>query len=145
MAAANNPERLELGENHRRAVSAVLREVEQMCDAAEHWVDRRGGIFLQPQDDLLPEQVCDLRRLVTELRGELRRLDSEMTIDHSKQSRCRALIALLSTSIANLEDTDSSRLKGYGPLPEAAKTQIDAAMQRLISLMERMVQVTLAR
>lgn len=144
MPSRHSREKLELGENHRRAVSAMLRELERACDAVEHWVDREGGIYLQPQDDLLPEQAHALRELVKELRRELIRVDDEMTLDHSPQSRRRALIALLSTAIADLEDTESSRLKGYGPLPEAAKTQIDAAMQRLISVLERMVQVTLA-
>ena len=136
-------EKLQLGENHRRAISAVLREIEQMCGAVEGWVSRRGGIFLQPEDDLLPEQAKSLRRLVGELRAELRHIDEEMALDHSRQSRRRALIALLSTAIADLEDTESSRLKGYGQLSEEAKIRIDNAMKRLISVLDRMAHTTL--
>ena len=143
MASQPKHEKIKLGQNHRRAVSAVLREIESLCITVEQWVDRQGGLFLVPEEDLAPGQKAGLRRLVGELRAELQQCDNLMTLDHSRQSRRRALAALLSTAVADLEDTDASRLRSYGPLTKEAAARIDERMQRLIAVLDQMTQVTL--
>src|SRR5713101_5658015 len=80
----NTSDKLRLGENHRRVVSVLLREVEKMCEAILEWLDKKPGLLLRVQDDLTAEQQARLRKLVEQLRGEIRHLVTEVTLDQRR-------------------------------------------------------------
>src|SRR5712692_9257267 len=134
----NTSDKLRLGENHRRVVSVLLREVEKMCDAILDWLDKKPGLLLRVQDDMTAEQQAGLHKLVQQLRGEIRRFDSEVTLDPAVQSRRRAIAALLSANRTHLEEVDSAGLRGYGQLPEDVGRERDAKLGRLTTLLEVM-------
>ncbi len=138
---ASTGEKLKLGENHRRVISVVLRGLEQMCEEIERWLDKRSGVLLHVENDLTAEQRVQLCTLVKQLRGEIERLATEIELDRGAQSLVRAIRALLSASIVDLEESDSSRLKGYGNLSEVAKNKLDTEILRLTGLLEEMVDV----
>src|SRR5271155_4974867 len=89
----DNPRKLELGENHRRVVSAVIRRVETTCDEVLGWLERPCGDLHQLEEDVAPKQADELRMLVRRLRGETRRVQNELVIDPSVQSRARGIAA----------------------------------------------------
>ncbi len=134
----NTSDKLRLGENHRRVVSVLLREVEKMCDAILEWLDKKPGLLLRVQDDMTAEQQAGLRKLVEQLRGEIRRFDSEVTLDPAVQSRRRAIATLLSAHRINLEEVNSANLRGYGRLPDEVGRELDAKLGRLTTLLEAM-------
>ncbi len=117
----------------------VLRSLEQMCEEIEHWLLRRSGLLIQVERDLSAEQVEELRRQTAQLRVELHHMAAAIRLNPSAQSPRRAIAALLSTNIVQLEETTSERLRGYGTLTGEARQKIDAELSKLIRLMERML------
>lgn len=134
-------EKLRLSENHRRVVSVVLRGVEQMCDAVLGSLEKQSGLLFQVNDDLNPEQQQKLRMFIAKLQQELQRFNAEVELEPAVHSRKRTVRALLSASLVDLEESKSSRLKGYGPLSDAAKHKLDAELDRLVALLEEMANV----
>ncbi len=84
------------------------------------------------------EQQAGLRKLVQQLRGEIRRFDSEVTLDPAVQSRRRAIATLLSAHRINLEEVNSANLRGYGRLPDEVGRELDGKLGRLTTLLEAM-------
>ncbi len=133
--------KLRLGENHRRVISVLLREVEKMCDAVLNWLDRKPGLLQRIGDDLPVEQQGQLRKLVDELQSEIQCFDNEVTLDRRLQSRRRAIEALISRTLIDLEEVRDSKLRGYGQLPEEVERQLGNKLDRLINLLEAMSKV----
>ena len=131
--------KLKLGENHRRAVSVLLRQLEQMCGQLETLLVKPSGVLLRMEDDLAAEPAGALRELAGALRAEIERQVSEIELDVKHQSRRAAIRALLSTRWADLEDSKSSGLKGYGKLPAEASAKLDRELDRLMALVEEMI------
>ncbi|MGH9730736.1 MAG: hypothetical protein ACRD4A_03475 [Candidatus Acidiferrales bacterium] len=105
-------QKLKLGENHRRVVSVLLRGLEQMCDEIEARLEEAPGVLRQVRSDLSAAQDTDLREMTARVREEIRRLNTEIELDAAIRSPRRAILALLSASIVNLEESDSKRLRG---------------------------------
>ncbi len=133
--------KLRLSENHRRVVSVLIREVEKMCGAVLDWLDKKPGLLNRIEDDLTAEQQARLRKLVDQLREEIRRFNDEVALDRALQSRQRAIAALISANMIHLEEVNSSSLKGYGQLSEEVGRELDAKLARLITLLETMSRV----
>jgi uncharacterized membrane protein len=141
MRMSSRDEKLILEENHRRAVSVVLQGLERMCEEVELWMAKKSGLLIRVQEDLAPRQREHLRSQMEELRSELRRIAEEVEVNVKQQSRRRAIAALLSRNIIDLEETGSAGLRGYGRMSEGAARKVDAEMARLTAILERMLQV----
>jgi hypothetical protein len=72
------------------------------------------------------------------VRGEIRRLASEIELDASLRSQRRTVLALLSSSIGNLEESEPKKLRGYGSLSKEAEDRLAGEFHRLIGLFEEM-------
>jgi hypothetical protein len=138
-------EKLKLGENHRRAISVLLREIERMCDAIDACLHAVPGPLHRLDDDLSASQRAKLARMTQNLRAELAQLEREIELDAARKSPRRAILALLSAQIVNLQESNAAGLRGYGPLTEAATRKIDAATEQLILRLEEMVAVLRGR
>lgn len=134
-------DKLKLGENHRRVVSVLLRGLEQMCDEIETRLAEAPGVLRQVKSDLSPAQGAALREMTARVREEIRRLNAEIELDAAVRSPRRAILALLSASIVNLEESDSKRLRGYGPLANEAAVRLDDELSRLVALLEEMTTI----
>lgn len=134
-------EKLKLGENHRRAVSVLLRGLEQMCEEIEARLGEVPGVLRQVKSDLSPAQGAALREMTARVRAEIRRLNAEIELDAAVRSPRRAILALLSASIVNLEESDSKRLRGYGSLASEAAARLDEEFNRLVALLEEMITI----
>ncbi|HEV2297426.1 MAG TPA: hypothetical protein VGR72_02790 [Candidatus Acidoferrales bacterium] len=134
-------EKLKLGENHRRVVSVLLRGLEQMCDEIEARLAEVPGVLCHVKSDLSPAQGAALREMTARVREEIRRLNTQIELDAAVRSPRRAILALLSASIVNLEESDSKRLRGYGPLASEAAARLDDELSRLIGLLEEMTTI----
>ena len=99
-------EKLQLGENHRRAVSVLLRGLERMCDEIESALVETPGVLRRVKDDLSAAQGMALRKMSGRVRGEIRRLNSEIELDPAVRSRQRTIRAILSVNIINLGNRD---------------------------------------
>ncbi|HEV2488513.1 MAG TPA: hypothetical protein VGT03_01800 [Candidatus Acidoferrales bacterium] len=134
-------EKLKLGENHRRVVSVLLRGLEQACEEIDASFRESPGTLRRIQDDLSPAQRSTLRGMTQRVRGEIRRLASEIELDTSIGSQRRTVLALLSASIVNLEESEPKKLRGYGSMSKEAEDRLAQEVQRLIGLFEEMAVV----
>jgi hypothetical protein len=138
MDLTDEPRCVELTENHRRPVAAMLRLLESACASMESWLDRESGPLLRVADDLLPEQRQSLRAKLTEVRAAVRTAARQLRLPAQQQSRRAAIIALLSANCCGLEDTMSHNLQGYGALAAEAAQHLDAHLHYLLGLLEDM-------
>lgn len=135
------PEKLKLGENHRRVVSVLFRGLEQACDEIEAMFRESPGALHQLHDDLTSKQRSALREMTGRVRGEIQRLASEIELDTSIRSQRRTVLALLSSCIVNLEEFEPKKLRGYGSMSPEVEARLSGEFQRLIELLERMAAI----
>lgn len=134
-------EKLKLGENHRRVVSVLLRSLEQACDEIDASFRESPGTLRRIYDDLSPAQRSTLREMTQRVRGEIRRLASEIELDTSVGSQRRTVLALLSSSIVNLEESEPRKLRGYGSMSPEAEARLGKEFHRLVALFEQMAAI----
>lgn len=130
--------KLKLGENHRRVVSVLLRGVERACDEIEASLDDSDGVLHRMKADLTSEQQTSLRQTTERVRSEIARVASQIELDVSVHSQRRRILALLSSSIVNLEESSPAKLGGYGELSTEAKSRLAAEFGRLLALLNGM-------
>lgn len=130
--------KLKLGENHRRVVSVLLRGVERACDEIEAALADSGGLLHRVSADLTVNQQSSLRQMAERVRSELARITSQIELDVSVHSQRRRILALLSSSIVNLEESTPAKLGGYGDLSAEAKSRLAAEFARLLALLNGM-------
>lgn len=135
------PEKLKLGENHRRVVSVLLRGLEQACDEIEATFRQTPGALRHVENDLSSKQHSALREMTDRVRREIHRLASEIELDISIRSQRRTVLALLSSCIVNLEESEPTKLRGYGPMSPEIEARLSSEFQRLIELLERMASI----
>jgi len=138
MAMTATKEKLQLSENHRRVISALLRGVERRCEEMAEWLDRRSGLLQRVEDDLRPDEAARLHKLLGQVRTEIARFNDEVALTPGQQSRRRALAALVTTAVTDLEESQSQHLKGYGKMPVENGRALDAKLARLLVLLEEM-------
>jgi hypothetical protein len=134
-------EKLELGENHRRVVSVLMRGIDQMCSEVDASLEESSGILQRVLDDVSRAQKRELRSMTASIRAEIGRVASEIELDTGVLSKRRKVSALISASIVNVEESDPQKLRGYGPLSDSAMKRLQDEFGRLHTLLERMAAI----
>lgn len=134
-------DKLKLSENHRRVISVLLRSLEQACDEIDASFRESPGTLRRIHDDLSPTERSTLRQMTQRVRDEIRRLASEIELDTSVGSQRRTVLALLSASIVNLEESEPKKLRGYGSMSKEAEDRLAHEVQNLIGLFEEMAAI----
>lgn len=134
-------EKLKLGENHRRVVSVLLRGLEQACDEIDATRHELPGTLRRVRDDLTTAQHSALQQMTGRVRGEIRRLASEIELDTSVGSQRRTVLALLSACVVNLEESEPKKLHGYGEMSPEAEARLASEFQRLIELLQHVAAI----
>lgn len=134
-------EKLKLGENHRRVVSVLFRGIEQTCDEIDAAFRESPSALRHVARDLSSAQRAALREMTERVRSEIQRLASEIELDISIRSQRRIILALLSSCIVNLEESQPKKLRGYGPMSPEVEARLSSEFQRLIEMLERMAAI----
>jgi hypothetical protein len=134
-------EKLALADTHRRIVSAVLRRVEATCDEVLEWIARPGGNLRKFSEDVSAQQASALRTLVERLHGEILRMQSQVEVDTSVQSRSRCIASSISLTRVEIEEVLTPGLRGYGALPPELEAALDAKFTRLLACLYAMSRV----
>jgi len=142
---SSDTRKLQLGENHRRVVSVLIRRVEAVCDGILHDLDQRSGLRQNVEDDVSPEQGNKLRALAEKLRVEVEKVESEIRLDPAVRSRKRSIAARVSAAIIDLEEVSGSALRGYGELPKDAERALFEKLARLTVVLEEMERIAESR
>ena len=133
--------KIHLGENHRLAASVVFRGTERACDSTIEWLEKPSSLMNELRDDVTLAEQMQLRKLAAALKEEVHRLASKVELDRSHTSRRRAIAAILSAALIDLQETQDSQLKGYGVLAPDAKKALNEGMVRMVSLLARMLAI----
>jgi hypothetical protein len=134
-------EKLALAQTHRRVVSAVLRRVEGTCDEVLEWLIRPGRELRQFSEDISAVQADALRALVGRLRQEILRLQNEIMVDPTIQSRSRSIASSISLTRVEIEEVLTPGLRGYGALSPEIEIALDAKFARLLACLYAMSSV----
>jgi hypothetical protein len=137
--------KLQLGENHRRVVSVLMRRVETVCDGILADLDRKSGLLHNMEDDVAPEKARILRELAEKLRSEVARVESEISLDAAVRSRKRSIAVRISSAIIDLEEVGGSGLRGYGAVSKELEQELDEKFARLIAVLQEMERVAESR
>lgn len=131
-------EKLALPESHRRVISALLRRVEATCEEVLDWLVRPGGNLRQFYEDVSEHQAGELRALVERLHRELDRVQNEIAVDSSAQSRRRCIASSVSLTRVEIEEVLTPGLRGYGALSPDVEAALDAKFARLLACLYAM-------
>lgn len=137
----SEPQKLALGESHRRILSALLRGFEDMRAEIERWIDPAPGVFVSVEERLAPGEQQRLRALLDRLGEELRRINREIALDISPRSAARSVEALVVEHLSLLEETAGGELRGYGEMDTPARARLDGEFARLRELFAEMLRV----
>jgi hypothetical protein len=133
--------KLALSESHRRVVSALLRRVEATCEEVLDWLIRPSGNLRHLSEDVSERQAGELRALVERLRRELQRVQNEVGVDPSAQSRSRCIASSVSLTRVEIEEVLTPGLRGYGALSPDLEAALDAKFARLLACLYAMSRV----
>lgn len=138
---ADDAAKIEFDENHRRVISVLMRGTERACDALVEWLDYRSTMLAEVHDDLAPGTKAELRALAAELKGEVLAFSRQASLQKKQSSIRRSIAAIVSASLIDLQEAQSSGLRGYGPLGERERNALDESIARMIALLEEMLRV----
>lgn len=138
---ADDPARIEFDENHRRVISVLMRGTERACDGVVEWLDHRSTMLAEVRDDLAPGTKAELRALAAELKGEVLAFSRQATLQKKQSSIRRSIAAIVSASLIDLQEAQSSGLRGYGPLGDRERNALDESIRRMIALLEEMLRI----
>jgi hypothetical protein len=139
--AKPQPEKLALGDSHRRIVSALLRGIEEMRAEIERWIDPEPGVLVSIKDRLSGSESERLRAQLARLEEELRRMRREIELDVASRPAARSIEALLVEHLSLLQETAGGELRGYGEMDPGTRTRLEAEFARLQEIFEAMLRV----
>ena len=127
---------MSLNPNQQNYLHASLRSFEKALRLADQLLaqgDERGILYYQKSylDPALRQSARDKISLALE---ELAKLANQLGIEPREENSDQMIMAQMSASWSDLVDSQSSRLKGYGPLDREASALIDPAVNRLARL-----------
>jgi hypothetical protein len=137
----NDAEKIRFGENHRRAISALMRGTERACEEVLQWLDHRPTALVDVRNDLSPDQDNRLRGLVAALRAEVLGFSEKAHLDSKKSSVRRSVAAIVSTALVDLQEVEDSGLKGYGLLADRERRILDEHIPRMTTLLGQMLHI----
>jgi hypothetical protein len=137
--------KISLGDNHRLAASILFRGTERACDATIEWLEKPSSLLHVLRDDISPADEAHLRRLAASLKDEIKRMAASVELEPAHTSRRRAIAAILSTGLIDLQETQDSQWRGYGVLSAEAKKALNDGMARMAALLEKMLAIAEAR
>jgi Ni,Fe-hydrogenase III large subunit len=133
--------KIEVGENHRRAISVLMRAIESATGDVVEWLTRSSTTLTEVRADLTPDQQARLRDLVVQVNAEVQRLEARIVLDKKRLSRRRSVAALASSALIDIQEVQASGLRGYGRLVEEAKPVLDDSLRRMALLLGQMLHI----
>jgi len=125
-----------LNPNQQNYLYASLRSFEKALRLADQLLvqgDERGILYYQ-KSNLDPAMRQSARNKISLALQELANLVDQLGLEPKEENADQMIMAQMSASWADLVDSQSGRLKGYGQLDLQAAAVIDPAVNRLARL-----------
>ncbi|HXH14110.1 MAG TPA: hypothetical protein VNP04_30640 [Alphaproteobacteria bacterium] len=129
-----------LNKNQQRQVSTTMVLVDESLALCKRLL-RQGpeqGLLYTIQDDLSPSQKARLLSHLQEMRDVLSHLDGQLQLTHKVSSLTREIAGELAYLWTIIEECASHRLRGYGPVDESLKAELDPRLVQLITSIRAM-------
>jgi hypothetical protein len=124
-----------LNEAQARSVSVTMVLVDQALALCERLLQQGGeqGLLYMIEDDLSTPQKDKLLQRIQEMRQILEQLDVSFQLTHHVSTLTQLIGGELTYLWTTLEECASHRLRGYGPVSEALKSNLDPLLVQLIA------------
>jgi hypothetical protein len=137
---------MSLNNAQKRSVSVTMVLVDQTLNLCERLLKQGGEqeLLYTIEDDLSTPQKDELLRCIQEMRHILQRLNAQFQFTRHVSTVRQQIGGELSYLWTILEECASHRLRGYGPVAESLKTDLDPLLVQLITLI-RAMEATMGR
>jgi hypothetical protein len=124
-----------LNEAQKRSVSVTMVLVDQALALCERLLRQGGeqGLLYMIEDDLSTLQKDKLLQRIQEMRQILEQLDVSFQLTHHVSTLTQLIGGELTYLWTTLEECASHRLRGYGLVSEALKSNLDPLLVQLIA------------
>jgi hypothetical protein len=125
-----------LNPNQQNYLYATLSSFEKALRLADQLLaqgNQRGILYYQ-KSNLDPALRQSARHKISVALEELANLAKQLGLEPREENSDQMIMAQMSASWSDLVDSQSSRLKGYGPLDPQAAALIDPAVNRLAKM-----------
>jgi len=131
---------MSLNNAQKRTVSVTMKLVDQALNRCERLLKQGGeqGLLYTIEDHLSAPQKDELLRCNQEMRHILQRLHAQFQFTRHVSTVRQQMGGELSYLWTILEECSSHRLRGYGPVAESLKTDLDPLLVPLIILIQAM-------
>ena len=132
-----------LNEAQKRSVSVTMVLVDQALALCERLLRQRGeqGLLYMIEDDLSTLQKDKLLQHIQEMRQILEQLDVSFQLTHHVSTLTQLIGGELTYLWTTLEECASHRLRGYGLVSEALKSNLDPLLVQLIARIRAMERI----
>jgi hypothetical protein len=132
-----------LNEAQRRTVSVTMVLADQALALCERLLQQGGekGLLYTIEDDLSTVQKDKLLQRIQEMRQILEQLDVSFQLTHHASTLTQLIGGELTYLWTTLEECASHRLRGYGPVSESLKSDLDPLLVRLIARIRAMERI----
>ena len=132
-----------LSENHRRAISATLRQVDEIICEFEQFARGREihSICYQEQNELSADQKRALLREISKMRNVLGDLKETLGLKVTLESAATRIWGYSNCCWVALVETESKGLRGYGAVPPGFAEYLDPRMETLIKHLQHIIGV----
>ena len=132
-----------LNEAQKRSVSVTMVLVDQALALCERLLRQGGeqGLLYMIEDDLSTPQKDKLLQRIQEMRQILEQLDVSFQLTHHVSTLTQLIGGELTYLWTTLEECASHRLRGYGLVSEALKSNLDPLLVQLIARIRAMERI----
>jgi hypothetical protein len=129
--------KIELNENHRRAISITLQLVDQaLCEWTE-WAEGkvRSGVMYRQSDTLSEIQKRELQSKIKLFRKAMTRLHDDLELEEKNIRTAHSIVTHASLLWEMLTELNSRGLQAYGTVPEKLGRYLDPIGEQLTDQM----------
>jgi len=138
-------DRLEIGENHRRAISATLAMVDRTLCLFERWAKGQDvqSVLYKERNNLSPRQRVAILRIIRDIRRAIGEIHQSLQLTDDVEITVTTIRGHCSILWVALEELQARHLRRYGePLPELGE-YLDPRVQKLIRLLRKLSDTTM--
>jgi len=133
-----NPEKITLGENHRRSLTSSLTIVEQLLNEIEDsLLSKPEACCVELVNDVSEENIIHDIEVINEAREQICNLAAKYNINRRKQSLQRVMDAKKTKIWEVLCDSKARRQKGFGVFPKELVQEYDNDIDNLLTIAEK--------
>lgn len=119
---------------HHRVLSIRMRGLEKNCNEILKCINAPmvSSALEESTNDLISDEKEKVGEIVLRIKKEIRNLAKELELEKSTSNVRRFILSLVSTMWVDLEETQSTNLRGYGRVPEPLKAYWDPKVKALL-------------